>query len=109
MQLSDRNLEDHLSYYIKPDGTITAVMPDQDPTFTLGFICGFVGPRVQLACYTSDGYALIQNADGEEKELPINEAATELLRECTGSDTVVRGRAFLVHPDHFDRRLMAAA
>lgn len=109
MSLTNRSLEDHLSYYIKPDGSVAAVMPDQDPTFTLGFIRGFVGQRIELACYTHDGYALIRNADANEQDLPVNDIATSLVREVQGQEEVVRGRAFLIHPDHFDRRLVPAA
>lgn len=109
MSLAGRKLEDHLSYYIKPDGSITAVMPDQDPTFTLGFIRGFVGPRIELVCYTDDGYALICNADATEQDLPVNETATSLVKESCDQESVIRGRAFLIHPEHFDRRIMPAA
>jgi hypothetical protein len=109
MPLIHRNLEDHLSYYIKPDGSITAVMPDQEPTFTLAFIRDFVGANIELACYTDDGYAVIRNTDAEAQGLPVNETATAILREATGEERVIRGRAFLIHPDHFDRRLMPAA
>jgi hypothetical protein len=109
MSLAERKLEDRLSYYIKPDGTITAVMPDQEPTFTLGFIRGFVGPVVELVCYTHDGYALVCNPAASKQDLPVNEAATSLAKESCGEESLIRGRAFLIHPEHFDRRVVPAA
>jgi hypothetical protein len=109
MELLQRNISDHLSYYIKPEGNITAVMPDQDATFTLKFIQDFVGPEVEVACFTRDGYALVHNVNAEAQELPVNEVATSIVRQATGEGEVLRGRAFLIHPDHFDRRVVPAA
>jgi hypothetical protein len=109
MGLMRTDLSDHLSYYIKPSGEVTAVMPDQDATFTLKFIQDFVGPSIELACYTREGYALIRNAKAHTEGLPVNEIASSVLAEATGSTEPLRGRAFLIHPDHFDRRVVPAA
>jgi Domain of unknown function (DUF3846) len=109
MELMQRNVRDHLSYYIKPGGDVTPVMPDQDETFTLKFIQDFVGPNVELVCHTQEGYALVRNKQAYLQGLPINDVATSLLAEATGRTEVIRGRAFLIHPDHFDRRLIPAA
>jgi hypothetical protein len=109
MDFLRRDLTSHLSYYIKPDGDVTAVMPDQDVTFSLKFIQDFVGAEVEVACYTSDGYALIRNRQAEVRGLPFNDVASSVLSEATGQPNVIHGRAFLIHPDHFDRRLVPAA
>lgn len=109
MDFLRRDLTTHLSYYIKPEGDVTAVMPDQDATFSLKFIQDFVGSEVEVACYTSDGYALIRNSKAELRGLPINEVASSVLAEATGQADAIHGRAFLIHPDHFDRRLVPAA
>ena len=109
MDFFSRDVTTHLSYYIKPEGDVTAVMPDQDATFTLKFIEDFLGPEVEIACYTPDGFALIRNREAERRGLPINNVASSLLSETQGRPGVVHGRAFLIHPDHFDRRLITAA
>ena len=109
MDFFSRDVTSHLSYYIKPEGDVTAVMPDQDETFTLKFIKDFLGPEVEIACYTSDGYALLRNSEAEARGLPMNNVASSLLSEAQGRPGVVKGRAFLIHPDHFDRRLIPAA
>lgn len=109
MDVIRRNITDHLSYYIKPEGNVTPVMPDQEATFPLKFIQDFVGPRLEIACFTSEGYALIRNPEGTLQGLPVNSMATSLLSQATGKDDVIRGRAFLIHPEHFDRRLIPAA
>ncbi|MBV9480728.1 MAG: hypothetical protein JO249_08235 [Acidobacteria bacterium] len=105
----ERNIGDQLSYYIKPGGPVTAVMPDQDETFSLKFIQDFVGPHVELACYTPEGYALVRDVNADQEGLPINDVASSILAEATGQSGVIRGRAFLIHPKHFDRRLVPAA
>lgn len=104
-----RDITSPLSYYIKPEGDVTAVMPDQEPTFSLKFIQAFVGPEVEIACYTPDGYALVRNSTAEVRGLPINTVASSLLTEAKAQPDVIYGRAFLIHPDHFDRRLIPAA
>ena len=109
MEFMRRDVTDHLSYYIKPGGDVTAVMPNQDDTFTLRFIQDFVGPTVEVVCYTQDGYALIRNMQADLEGLPINDLATAVVTQSTGTANVVRGRAFLIHPDHFDRRVVPAA
>lgn len=103
------NVSDHLSYYIKPEGEVAAVMPDQEETFSLKFIQDFVGTHVQVACYTHDGYALVKNIDADAQGLPANDIASSILTEATGRTDIIRGRAFLIHPDHFDRRLVPTA
>jgi hypothetical protein len=97
-----RNLADNLSYYLYPDGRVTALMPDTEPLFSLKFIRDFVGPEVELACYTTDGYALFHNSQAGREGLPRNEVATSLYAEGERSEVVVSGRAFLVHPRHLD-------
>jgi hypothetical protein len=109
MNFFTRDLTTHLSYYIKPEGDVTAVMPDQDATFTLKFIQDFLGLDVEVACYTSDGFALVRNSKAEGRGLPINNVASSVLSEAQGQPGVIYGRAFLIHPDHFDRRLIPAA
>jgi hypothetical protein len=109
MDILRPDVTSHLSYYIKPEGDVTAVMPDQDATFSLKFIQDFVGTEVEVACYTPQGFALIRNRKGGERGLPLNEVASSLLSESTGKSDVIHGRAFLIHPDHFDRRLVPAA
>ncbi len=104
-----RNISDHLSYYIKPEGTVAAVMPDAEETFSLKFIQDFVGAHVEVACFTPEGYALVRNAEAESEGLSANEVASSILAEATGRNDVIRGRAFLIHPNHFDRRLVPAA
>jgi len=95
-----RNLEDKLSYFIKADGSVLPVMPDQDPTFNTRELHDFIGEKIELACYTPDGYALFRNQEGPSKGLPINETATLLCREEKDSQEIVAGNALLAHPDH---------
>ena len=109
MQLFFHNDSDHLSYYLKPEGDVTAVMPDQEPTFSLRFIQSFVGPQVEVACVTPEGYALVRNGGAQVQGFPVNKIASSVLSDCTGRSEVIRGRAFLIHPDHFDPRLVPAA
>jgi hypothetical protein len=97
-----RNLEDKLSYFIKPDGSILPVMPDQDPTFNTRELHDFIGEKIELACYTRDGYALFRNQEGASKGLPFNETATSLCREEKGADEIVAGNALLAHPEHIE-------
>ncbi len=104
-----RDVTNHLSYCLKPEGDVMPVMPDQDATFSLKFIQDFVGAEVEVAGYTADGFALIRNPTAEARDLPVNEVASALLSEAKGQSQMVRGRAFLIHPDHFDRRLIPAA
>lgn len=110
MEFLRRDVTDHLSYYIKPGGDVTPVMPNQDDTFTLRFIQDFLGPSVEVVCYTPDGYALMRNMQADVEGLPVNDLATEVVTQSTGATVnIVRGRAFLIHPDHFDRRVVPAA
>jgi hypothetical protein len=102
-------VKSQLSYCIKPEGEVKAVMPDQDATFSLKFIQDFVGPELEVVCYTKEGYALIRNRRAEAGGLPINDVASSVLSEAKGHPDVIRGRAFLIHPEHFDRRLIPAA
>lgn len=95
-----RNLDDKLSYFIKSDGSVLPVMPDQDPTFNTRELHDFIGEKIELVCYTRDGYALFRNQEGRLKGLPINEAATSLCREENGVDEIIAGNALLAHPEH---------
>lgn len=104
-----RDISENLSYMIPPEGTAKAVMPDQDPTFGLGFIQGVVGAHPELACFTSDGFALVQSREAKDKDLPTNDAASSLLHESTGSTERVYGTALLIHPNHLDRRLFSSS
>ncbi len=95
-----RNREDKLSYFMKPDGTIRAVMPDQDSTFNTRELHAFIGEHIELACHTSDGYALFCNKEGNLKGLSVNDAATELCEAVKGPGHVIAGNALLAHPEH---------
>lgn len=95
-----RALEDKLSYFIKPDGSILAVMPDQDPTFNTRELHDFIGENIELACYTRDGYALFFNKDGRTQGLPVNEQAMSLYEEVKGKGEIIAGNALLAHPEH---------
>ena len=99
-EIMKRNLNEKLSYFIKADGSILPVMPDQDPTFNTRELHDFIGEKIELICYTSDGYALFRNQEGHSKGLPINETATALLRDEKGGNEVVAGNALLAHPEH---------
>lgn len=96
----DRNLDDKLSYFMKPDGTVRAVMPDQDPTFNSHQLHGFVGEQIELVCHTTDGYALFCNKEGERLGLDVNQAATEVCEAVLGPGHVIVGNALLAHPEH---------
>jgi hypothetical protein len=95
-----RELSDNVSYFMKPDGTIHAVMPDQEPTFSPQQLHGFIGQEIELACRTPDGYFLLRSKEGNQQDLPINEAATAVCEEVMGPGHVILGNALLVHPDH---------
>lgn len=95
-----RDLNEKLSYFMKPDGTIRAVMPDQDSTFNARELHAFIGEQIELACRTSDGYALFCNREGKLQGLSVNEAATQLCESVKGPGHVIVGNALLAHPDH---------
>ena len=95
-----RNLDDKLSYFLKSDGSVLPVMPDQDPTFNTRELHDFIGDKIELVCYTRDGYALFRNQEGQSKGLPFNQTATSLFREEKGGNEIVAGNALLAHPEH---------
>jgi hypothetical protein len=99
-EIMERNLADKLSYFIKPDGTVLPVMPDQDPTFNTRELHDFIGEKIELVCYTRDGYALFRNSEGRSEGLSVNETATSLCREEKGPEEIVAGNALLAHPEH---------
>ncbi|HEY1272277.1 MAG TPA: hypothetical protein VGF08_09850 [Terriglobales bacterium] len=96
----ERNPDDKLSYFLKPDGTVRPVMPDQDPTFNTRELHAFVGEQIDLACRMPDGYLLFYNKDGIAGGLSVNEEATALCEEVKGKGNVIAGNALLAHPEH---------
>ena len=56
-----RDLNEKLSYFMKPDGTIRAVMPDQDSTFNARELHAFIAsrlnwpavPRMDTPCFAT--------------------------------------------------------
>jgi hypothetical protein len=95
-----RNLSDKVSYFMKPDGTIRQVMPDQDPTFSPQQLHGFIGEQIEMACRTREGYVLLCTKEGSRQGLEMNQAATEVCEEVLGPGHVILGNALLAHPEH---------
>ena len=106
MQAIKRNLAEKLSYLIKPEGEVHAVMPDEE-TFSLKALQQYVGGNIEVVCRTRDGYILLSNKEGKQKGLPVNEVATSLCSEESGSGEIVAGKAMLAHPDHIDKLYLA--
>ena len=104
----DLKVADNLSYFTKPGGVVTPVMPDSDPTFNLSEIRAFVGEQARLACVTREGYVVVHDPSHARLETEINEFATSLYAAQTGSSQTLHGNVFLIHPNHVDREIREA-
>ena len=89
-----------LSYMIRSNGERVAFMP-ADEEFSISELHDAVAGTPEVACFTSEGYALFHNQDAASQSLPVNEDATCLLHQVSPLDhRRIFGRVFLAHPAH---------
>ena len=94
------HLPDFLSYLIRPEGESVAFVPAEDE-FSIKQLQDAVGALPELVCFTSEGYSLFRDRDGESKKLAVNEIATAIWRDAVRDRTeMIFGPVFLAHPAH---------
>ena len=93
-----RNVQEQLSYILKVDGEIVPAMPD-DGEFSVQEVRDYVAGNPAVACETQDGYVLFHNKDAESTGGTRNALASEICAEGNLAH-VIKGRAFLAHPQH---------
>ncbi len=66
-----------MAQYIKTNGSVIGIRPEQGKQFTLKELQGLVGGTVDLA-YMPSGNVMYLNDNGKLKGLPMNEKASEI-------------------------------
>lgn len=90
-----------MSTWIRADGTVTVVEPENGSTYNLKELNAFVGGFIEIV-YLSDGRLMVLNEEGKLNDLPFNALATKLYNPHAALPDYIVGDVLVCQADEIE-------